>query len=345
MSFQWPLALLALLVVPTALAAYVLAVRRPPRYALSFPNLGVLETVVDRSGAWRRWLPPALFLLALAILALALARPHVAVDVAREQATVVLAIDSSGSMLADDVRPTRLVAAQRAVNRFLDGLPKQFRVGMVVFGGDVQVASSPTTDRQLVRSSLEFLVPLRGTAIGDAVAKAAEVARDAVGPRAQRGLAGIGVGPAPAPSLAAAPAPGSGPPPPAAILFLSDGFQTVGNLQPLEGAARAEALGIPVYTIALGTDEGVLDIGFGGTQRRIPVPPDRETLRAIAEQTGGKSFEAPTAEALEAAYAELGSLLEKEPGEAEATFVFLAAAALVALLAAGLSAVFFSRLP
>jgi Ca-activated chloride channel family protein len=336
-SFEWPLALLALLVVPLALGAYIVATRRPSRYALAFPNLGVLESVVDRSGAWRRWLPPALFLVALAVLALALARPHVPVSVAREQATIVLAIDSSGSMLADDVEPTRLTAAQRAVSRFLDGLPEQFRVGMVTFAGDVQVVAPPTTDRQFVRSSLDFLVPLRGTAIGDAVARAAEVARDAVGPRAQRGLASVGA--------AAAPAPGSAPPPPAAVLFLSDGFQTVGTLQPLDGAARAKELGIPVYTIALGTDEGVLDVGFGGMQRRIPVPPDRESLRAIAEETGGKAFDAPTAEALESAYSELGSLLEREPGETEATFAFLGAAALVALLAAGLSAVFFSRLP
>jgi Ca-activated chloride channel family protein len=336
-SFTWPIGLLALLVVPLALAAYVVLQRRPSRYAIDFPNLGVLESVVDRSGAWRRLVPPALFLLALAALAAALARPNVTVQVAREQATIVLAIDSSGSMLADDVEPTRLAAAQKAVRQFLDGLPEQFRVGMVTFGADVQVVAPPTTDRQLVRSSLDFLVPLRGTAIGDAVARAAEEAREAVGPRARRGLASVGAAPAPQS--------GSGPPPPAAVLFLSDGFQTVGALQPLEGAARAEELGIPVYTIALGTDEGILDVDFGGMQRQIPVPPDRETLRAIAEQTNGKAFDAPTADALEAAYAELGSLLEKEPGEAEATFAFLGVAALLALLAAGLSVAWFSRIP
>ena len=132
---------------------------------------------------------------------------------------------------------------------------------------------------------------------------------------------------------------------PAAVLILSDGFQTAGLLQPLEGAARAKQLGIPVYSIALGTDEGVLDLSFAGEARRIPVPPDRETLRAIAQQTGGKYYDAPSAEALQAAYADLGSLLEGEPGEAEATFAFLAVAALLALVAAGLGALWFSRIP
>jgi Ca-activated chloride channel family protein len=164
------------------------------------------------------------------------------------------------------------------------------------------------------------------------------VARDTVGPRASRDLASFGG--APLPSAAA-----SGPAPPAAVLLLSDGFQTAGLLQPLEGAARAKELGIPVYSIALGTDEGILDFGFGGEERQIPVPPDRETLRAIANQTGGKYYDAPSAEALKAAYTDLGSILEGEPGKTEATFAFLAAAAVLALLAAGLSALWFSRLP
>jgi Ca-activated chloride channel family protein len=335
MSFTWPWALVALLLVPAALAAYLIVQRRPSRYAIAFPNLGVLESVVDRSTAWRRWVPPALFLLALTALAIALARPQVNVTVQREQATIVLAIDSSGSMLADDVRPTRLEAAKAAVRRFLAELPPKFRVGMLTFAADTQVVAPVTTDREVVGSSLEFLQPLRGTAIGDAVAKAAEVARDAVGPRASRDLASVG-GPVAAPT---------GPAPPAAVLLLSDGFQTAGLLQPLEGAARAKELGIPVYSIALGTDEGILDFGFAGEERQIPVPPDRETLRAIANQTGGKYYDAPSAAALKAAYSDLGSILEGEPGKTEATFAFLAAAAVLALLAAGLSALWFSRLP
>jgi Ca-activated chloride channel homolog len=339
-SFQWPWALAALLVVPLALAGFVWWQRRPSRYALAYPNLDVLASVAGGERDWRRWLAPALFLLALAASAVALARPERPVTVDREQATVVLAIDSSGSMLADDVAPSRLEAAKVAVTRFLAQLPPKYRVGMVTFAGDVQVVAQPTTDHELVRSSLDFLVPLRGTAIGDAVSHAAEVARDAVGPQSKRDLASFG-GP-----QAAAPAPGSGPSSPAAVLLLSDGFQTAGLLQPLDGAARAKELGIPVYSIALGTDDGVLDFGgYGGDERRIPVPPDRETLRMIAEETGGKYYDAPSADALSAAYDDLGSLLQSEPGKDEATHLFLALAALLAIAALGTTMVVSSRIP
>jgi Ca-activated chloride channel family protein len=333
MSFEWPLALVTLLLVPIALAGYLWAQRRPSQFALAFPNLGVLESVVDRGG-WRRWVPPAIFLVALAVLGVAMARPHVNITVQREQATIVLAIDSSGSMRAEDVQPTRMAAAQAAVRRFMDRLPPKFRVGMVTFAGEAQVVAPPTTDHALVLDSLNYLIPLRGTAIGDAVARAAEVARQAVGPQGERQLASV---------FSAAPSQGASSP--AAVLLLSDGFQTAGLLQPLEGAARAKQLGIPVYSIALGTDEGVLDMSFAGEARRIPVPPDRESLRAIAQQTGGKYYDAPTAEALDAAYADLGSLLEGEPGQTEATFAFLAVAAALGLLAGGLGMFWFSRIP
>ena len=332
LSLEWPLALLALLIVPAALGAYLVLERRPSRYALTFPNLEVLASVVDRSGAWRRWVAPALFLVALGTLAVALSRPHVSVMVDREQATVVLAIDQSGSMLAEDVSPTRLEAAQAAVGTFLDDLPPKFRVGMVAFAGDAQVVAPVTRDRQIVREALSYLSPQRGTAIGDAVARAAELGRDAVGPQPERRLASVS-------SVAAATPEGEGEP--AAVLLLSDGFQTAGELQPADGAARAKELGIPVYSIALGTDEGILDFG----ERQIPVPPDREALRLIAEQTGGRYFDAPTGDALQAAYADIGSLLAQEPGRTEVTWAFLLAAAALALLATGASLYSFSRVP
>lgn len=330
MRFEWPVALLSLALVPLVLAAYVLVQRRPSRYAVVFPNLDVLAGVVERREAWRRWVPPAVFLLALALLGIALARPHVAITVDRERGTVVLGVDTSASMLADDVSPTRLQAAQGAVHTFLDDLPGSFRVGMVAFAGDAQVVAPVTSDRSIPRQAVDYLVPLRGTAIGDAVARAAELASEAVGGPGSRQLA----------SLTTASRRGTGPP--AAVLLLSDGYQTAGTLFPLDGAARARELGIPVYTIALGTDEGTLSFGDG---REIHVPPDRETLRRIAEETNGRYFDAPTAEALRSAYAELGSLLAEEPGETEATFAFLAAAAVLGLLAAGLSALWLSRIP
>jgi Ca-activated chloride channel family protein len=337
MSFLWPLGLLALLVVPLAAAAYWIVDRRPSRYALAFPNLDVLAGVAE-SGRWRRRVPPALFLLALVAAGLALARPQVNVTVDREQATVVLAVDTSGSMMAEDVAPTRLEAAQRAVRTFLDRLPPKFRVGMVAFAAEAEVVAPVTTNRAPVRDAVEFLFPLRGTAIGDAVVRAAELAHEATGVTGDTQISGFDFG-----LMAQDSDTGSGPP--AAVLFLSDGFQTAGFAAPLEGAARAEELGIPVYTIALGTDQGVIDLSFGGEARRIPVPPDRETLRQIAAQTGGRYFDAPSAEALEAAYSELGSLLAREPGKDEATYALVAAAAALALGAAVLSALWSSRIP
>jgi Ca-activated chloride channel family protein len=336
-TFLWPLGLLALLVVPLAAAAYWLVDRRPSKYALAFPNLDVLAGVVESERRWRRWVPPVLFLLALAAAGIALARPQLDVMVDREQATVVLAIDQSGSMMAEDVSPTRLAAAQASIRMFLDDLPDQFRVGMVSFAEEAQVVAPVTSDRRPVREAVDFLFPMRGTAIGDAVERAAELAQEATGTPGTTQISGF--------DLAATSDDDSGSRPPAAVLLLSDGFQTAGLLAPLDGAARAKELGIPVYTIALGTADGVIDLSFGGEARRIPVPPDRETLRLIAQQTGGRYFSAPSAEALSAAYSELGSLLSREPGKDEATYAFVLAAGLLGLGAAVLSALWFSRIP
>ena len=337
MSLLWPLGLLALLVVPLAALAYWLIDRRPSKYALAFPNLDVLAGVAASERAWRRRIPPALFLLALVAAGIALARPERDVMVDREQATIVLAIDQSGSMMAEDVRPTRLEAAQASIRKFLEDLPEPFRVGMVSFAEEAQVVAPVTSNRQPVRDAVDFLFPMRGTAIGDAVARSAELAQEATGTPGETQISGFG--------FLAQSDQDSGSGPPAAVLLLSDGFQTAGLLAPLDGAARAKELGIPVYTIALGTADGVIDLSFGGEARRIPVPPDRETLRLIAQETGGKYYSAPTAEALRGAYSDLGSLLSREPGKEEATYAFVLVAGLLGLGAAVLSALWLSRIP
>jgi Ca-activated chloride channel family protein len=330
MSFEWPIALLALAVVPAVLIAYLIIQRRPSRYTLAFPNLDVLAAVVGRSSSWRRWIAPVLFLLALAAATAALARPHLDTRVKREQATIVLAIDESGSMYAQDVQPYRLAAAQAAASHFLDKLPPKFRVGLVSFSGSAQVAAPVTRNRQLVRDALSYLSPQRGTAIGDAVARAAQLGRDAVGFGPARRLAADTSCKTDTKTKE-----------PVAVLFLSDGFQTSGQLSPQDGAARARQLCVPVYTIALGTDQGVLD--FGG--REIPVPPDRQTLSYIAQATGGKYFAAPSSGALDSAYSSIGSLLATEPSKTEITWAFVLAAAILAVLAAAASLVTTSRIP
>src|SRR5436189_2973960 len=154
MTFASPLLLLTLLVVPAAAALYVMAQRRHLRYAVSFTNLDVLSQVVGRSG-WRRNLPPALFAIALVSLCVAVARPQTRTLATTEESTVVLVVDASLSMLATDVKPSRLAAAQTAVRSFLARVPSRLRVGLVVFAGEAQVGAPPATDRELVRESVD----------------------------------------------------------------------------------------------------------------------------------------------------------------------------------------------
>ena len=233
----------------------------------------------------------------------------------------MLVIDVSGSMHATDVKPSRLAAAQSAVRTFLEKVPHNVRVGLIAFAGDPQVAAPPTTDLDVVRQGLDSLSyyysGYGGTAIGDAIAAAV----DLVKPAKPGGAQTIAYTP-----IAATKSPVS-------ILFLSDGHQTRGLLQPLEGAARAKAAGIPVYTIALGTPNGTLDRpggGFGGPfspgggPARIPVPPDPATLRQIAQMTGGKFFDARSAKAVESAYSHLGSVVARMHSKREATNEFVA---------------------
>ena len=370
MSFGQPILLLALLVLPLAVGLYVLAERRRMRYAVRFTNVDVLASVAG-GRIWRLYIPPLLFLLALGVLTLALARPNVERLVAQERATVILVVDDSRSMQAKDVEPTRLAAAQQAVLTFLDHAPEGLRVGLVVFSGEAHVAAPPTRDHDLVRQSLAELGQFRGfggTAIGDALAAAVTLGQRATGEGgaddSAQTIAYRAAVQAPARDALAS------------ILFLSDGAQTRGILQPLEGAALAKDAGIPVFTIALGTPEGTVTGRFGGGfgggggfgqpdpmfpgtpdpggfggggggggERTIPVPPDPATLKAIADMTGGEFSEARTAESLQAAYAKLGSSLGRTPGDVEVTNWFVAGAALLLLAAALLSVLWSPRLP
>jgi Ca-activated chloride channel family protein len=333
MTFGHPYLLLTLLVLPLAVGLYMLAQRRAMRYAVRYTNLDVLASVVGR-GQWRRWVPPALFLLAIAALCVGFARPRVKSLVPRNRATVILVVDVSRSMQATDVKPSRLGAAQAGVRTFLDRAPKGLRVALIAFAGEAQVAAPPTADHSLVRQAvgdLDLYSGFGGTAIGDALAAAVLLAKQALD---ERTLA----------SATAARA-GSGP---VSILFLSDGFQTRGELLPLQGAARAKTAGVPVYTIALGTPNGTLDRGFGGQlygSGRAPVPPDPATLRAIARETGGQFFDAQSATALRSAYAKLGTKLTRVPRRHEVTYQFVAVAAGLVLGAGLLSAAWSPRLP
>jgi Ca-activated chloride channel family protein len=342
MTFERPWLLLSLVLVPLAIGLYVLAERRRMRFAVRFTNVDVLAGVVG-GRSWPRYVPPVLFLLALAALCVAVARPQHTTLVAKDRATVILVVDVSRSMEAKDVKPSRIGAATAAVRKFLDKAPERLQVGLIAFAGDPAVAAPPTTDHSLVRQALdtlEWYPSFGGTAIGDALAEAVRLGEQAVG-AGNGNLASVTTAPAqPTHGLVS-------------ILFLSDGAQTRGQLLPLEGAQRAKAAGIPVYTVALGTPNGTLQFGGPGQgfpngfgfSRRVPVPPDPETLRAIADHTGGQFFEARDAKTLNAAYTSLGSRLGRKPGKTEITYVFIAIAAALLIGAGLLSAAWSPRLP
>jgi Ca-activated chloride channel family protein len=359
MSFSHPLLLLTLLAVPLAIGLYVLAGRRRMRYAVRYTNVDVLALVAAAGRPWRRYLATGAFLAALAALCLAVSRPHVVSTVTSDKATVILVLDVSGSMQAIDVKPTRLVAAQKAIHTFLDKVPSRVRVGLVLFAGEAQVATPPTRDHALVGQAVDAAGEFRGfggTAIGDAIATAVRLGIQITGGKNGGALASYTPAGATTPTAALTAAPKIASTL-VSILFLSDGRQTQGTLQPLDGAARARAAGFPVYTVALGTTGATTLRGFPGSGAfggnaagpfgpgRRGLSPDPVTLKAIASQTGGKFYRARSAGAVDAAYARLGSSLGRTHGRVEVTDVFLAAGAALLVLAGALSALWSPRLP
>jgi Ca-activated chloride channel homolog len=321
MSFASPFILWGLLLLPVALVGYWLVQRRRIKYAARFTNLDLLANVVDASPGRRRHVPAALALASLAALIVAMARPQTVVAVPRDDATVVLTMDSSASMTATDVPPTRLDAAKTAASSFLDRLPERFRVGLVSFSSTVRVLEEPTEDRDAVRTSLDSLEGDVGTALGDAIVASVDLAPTAEEQERAGGK------------------------PLFAVLLLSDGANSTGS-EPLAILDEAKEAGVPIYTIALGTPEGTVEItnDYGETQT-YDVPPDPETLKRVAEETGGRFFEAPTEADLEAVYEEIGSQVSYEDEERELTAAFAGAAAVLLLIGGSLSALWFGRIP
>jgi Ca-activated chloride channel family protein len=248
------------------------------------------------------------------------------VTVQREDATVVLAIDVSSSMLATDVRPTRLAAAQAAARSFLAKLPKRYRVGIVAFATRANVVAPATERRDIALAAIGALRPGTGTALGEAIERSLAVARQAVGIRQE-----------------AIPASERSP---VAVLLLSDGAQTQPGTTPAKAADDARKLHVPIFTVALGTPAGVVNRKLpGGYIERIQVPPDPETLQAVAKRTGGQFFTAPDQQKLKKVYENLASRLGHKREKRELTDAFAGGAALLMLLGGGLSALWFGRVP
>jgi Ca-activated chloride channel homolog len=319
-SFDWPLALLALLLVPLLVALYALRERRRTDYAAGFANPALLPNVIDRAPGLRRHVPLVLLLLGFTAIVLGVARPHATVSVKREEATIVLVLDVSRSMKAKDVAPTRLDAARSAAKTFLRDVPEKFRVGVVSFATRAVVGVAPTEDRSLVEDALDSLAPGEGTAIGDAVAVSIELGQ---AQWADDDTA-----------------------PPRSVLLISDGARDGGAVAPQAAAERAKRLGVPVYTVLVGTPDGVVEETLtGGFRQRIRVPPSPDTLREIAQVSGGEFFTAPDAEELERVYEELGSRLGTRKESREIGDYFAGGAAAFLLAGGALSALWFRRVP
>ena len=312
-SFGAPGRLLVLVVVLALALAYLLLQRRRPAYEARFSDLELLATVLPKRPGWRRHVPAALLVLALTALTVAFAQPRGDVRVPRERATIVIALDTSASMLATDVEPDRFTAAQAAASRFVRTLPATFDVALVQFSGATAVVVPPTQDHPAVERAIGGLQLGPGTAIGDAVAASLSAARSD---------------------------PSEGPPPPTAIVLLSDGANTLGRSIE-EAAAQAVQADVPVSTIAYGTPRGTVELR--GTQ--VPVPVDARALAQLAERTEGQAYTAADGDELAAVYADIGRAVGTRVEHRDLTAPVTGVGLALALCAAAASLVWFRALP
>ncbi|HEU4347906.1 MAG TPA: VWA domain-containing protein [Actinoplanes sp.] len=313
--FLQPWWLLALLPVLAVAAVYVWRQFRRRQYAMRFTNVDLLRTLAPRGLGWRRHAAAGAFLLCLVALGSAMARPSVDRKEPLERATVMLAIDVSLSMEADDVAPTRIEAAQEAAKQFVSELPPTYNLGLVSFAKSANVLVSPTKDRAAVLTAIDGLTLAEATATGEAVFTSLDAIRSV-------------------------PADGASGAPPARIVLLSDGYRTSGRS--IEDAATAAAAAnVPVSTIAFGTDTGAVDIR--GSMVRVPV--DRLSLQQLAQSTKGFFYEAASVTELKKVYEDMGSSIGHRIEPREVTQWYAGAALLFGLCAAALSLLWTSRLP
>jgi Ca-activated chloride channel family protein len=346
MKFLWPDMLWLLVALPALVALYVFLLRRKKKAALRYASLSMVREATGAASRVRRHVPPLLFLFALALMIAAIARPTAIVMTPAQHRTVILAIDVSGSMRATDVKPTRLGAAQTAAKAFVEDQPGHARIGVVSFAATASVVQAPTQNREEIVAAIDRFQLQRGTATGSGIMVALatllpdadiDVSELIYGRNAPRAL--------PADPAREAKRKAFKPVPPGsytsgAIILLSDGQRTSGP-DPLEAAKRAAEHGVRVFTVGVGTPKGEV-LGFEGWSFRARL--DEESLKAIANATRGEYFYAGNELELKNVYENLNSRLVFEKRETEITALFAAAAALAALVSAGLSMLWFNRI-
>jgi Ca-activated chloride channel family protein len=346
MSFLWPGLLVLLALVPALVAVYLWVLRRQRALALRFASLALVREAMGGARPWRRHLPPALFLLGLAVAILAIARPSALLTLPSQQRTIILAIDVSLSMRAADVQPSRLAAAQAAAKAFVEDLPADLRVGIVSFAGTALVAQKPTTSKDDLVAAIERLQLDRHTAIGSGIIMSLAT----LFPEEEIDLESLVLGSRQSwrihqPQPKAPPKPPLQPVPPgsnnsAAIVLLTDGRRTTGP-DPLEAAKMAADRGIRVFTVGFGSAAGGPAMVEGYS---IFMMFDEETLKAIAGITRAEYFHAASADELKKVYEALSSRFVLTKEEREVTALFAALAAVLTLASAGLSLLWFHRL-
>jgi Ca-activated chloride channel family protein len=339
MTFLWPGNLLLVIVVPLLIAAYIWAQRRRQKYALRYASLSLVREALGKGPGRKRHIPPALFLLALFFMAVGTARPETVVVVPVQEGTVILALDVSGSMLAEDLRPNRMEAAKDAAKAFVLRQGADVKLGVVAFSGDAQVVQSPTKDHDLVIAAINRLRPQRATAIGrgilaslDAIFEDSEETPPSV--IALRRLSGDPTGPTPQPIAKGADRT-------ATIVLLSDGQnnQFPAPQQVIEDAANR---GIRVYTVGVGSADGTV-VRIQGRSVRTRL--DEATLKAIAEQTDAQYYNASNERDLRAVYENLSTQLVFREQRTEITAILTAIAAVLSIIGGALSLLWFNRIP
>ncbi|MDX6570089.1 MAG: Ca-activated chloride channel [Gaiellales bacterium] len=315
-TFRWPVVLLCLLLLPLMLIAYAVRERRRARAVARFGNPALMPNLVKSTPRWRRHLIPVVMLLALASLLVGAARPQRPVLADKRAATIVLAIDTSGSMAATDIKPNRLSAARSAARTLVRALPADGRVGVVGFTRSVYVLNAPTADRSVIAGSLNALKISGGTAVGDAIAQSQKLVQADTQKTATPGH------------------------PAAAIVLLSDGANTEGKIGPVKAATAANKAGVPVYTVSLGTPAGTIKDSSG---RTISVAPDPKGLAAIAKAGGGQSYTARDAIQLKSIYQHIGKKIGTVQKQQDLGVGFIGLATLLLLGSTGLSLRWFRR--
>jgi len=342
MTFQWPELLWLLLLVPVLVAGYVALLRHKKRLALRYSSLGLASKAVGAERL-RKHLPPLVFLLALIVLIVAVARPSATLTLPAQYETIVLAMDVSGSMKATDVKPNRIGAAQEAARKFIADQPTSARIGLVSFAATASVVQPPTRDRQELLAAIDRFQLQRGTAIGSGILVALkEIFPDvefdlrASNPRGE--TKPVPLDSAEGKKAAEKADPGSYTD--AAIILVSDGQATTGP-NPIEAARMAAERGVRVFTVGIGTTQGQV-LGSEGWSMRVRL--DEDTLKKIADVTHAEYFSADSNTELTKVYESLNARLTLEKRQTEITAFLAAAAAALSLVSAFLSVLWFNRI-